>query len=260
MWKQLHSYTTLSFAMAAVFVSSGVLFAQVKVITSGGFRAPFQQIQPEFEKATGITVTTTLGASQGNGPNTIGAQLRRGVPADVVIMSREGLDGLIAEGRIVKGTDVDLAQTPLGMSVRAGAAKPDIRTVDGFKQALLRAKSITFPGSTTGIYMMTTLFPRLSIATAISGKITHTGVAAVASGQADIAIQPVSELLHVPGADFVGILPAEIQYVSVFSTALVAGSKQPEAAKRLIDFLRSKSATPAITYSGMERPKASSKR
>jgi len=75
------------------------------------------------------------------------------VPADVVIMSREGLDELVVEGRIAAKTDADLAQTPLGMSVRAGAPKPDIRTVDAFKQTLLRAKSITFRGSTTGIYM-----------------------------------------------------------------------------------------------------------
>ena len=102
-------------------------FAQVKVITSGGFSAAFQELQPMFEKLSGITVTTARGASQGSGPNTIGAQLRRGVPADVVIMSREGLDDLMKEGRIVSKSDVDLAQTPLGMSVRAGAPKPSMR-------------------------------------------------------------------------------------------------------------------------------------
>ena len=78
--------------------------AQVKVIMSGGFLAPFQEILPQFEKTTGITVTVTRGASQGNAPNTIGAQLRGGVPADVVIMSREGLEDLVAESRIIAGT------------------------------------------------------------------------------------------------------------------------------------------------------------
>ncbi len=112
---------------------------------SGGFAAAYQEILPEFEKATGITVTTPRGQSQGNGPNAIGAQLRRGVPADVVIMSKEGLEQLIAEGRIAAGTAVDLARTPLGVAVRAGAPKPDISTVDAFKRTLLRAKSITFP-------------------------------------------------------------------------------------------------------------------
>src|SRR5215471_16949273 len=140
--KLLHANTRLVCLIAAVFSLSTVSFAQVKVITSGGFSAALQELAPEFEKTTGVTVTIARGASQGSGPNTISAQLRRGVTADVVIMSREGLDDLIKEGRIAAGTDVDLGQTPLGMSVRAGAPKPDIRTIEAFKQTLLRAKSI----------------------------------------------------------------------------------------------------------------------
>ena len=120
------------------------------------------------------------------------------------------------------------------------------------QSAVLRASSITFPNSTTGIYLATKLFPQLGIANEISSKITNTGVAAVAKGDAEIAIQPVSELLHVPGADFVGPIPAEIQYVSVFSTAMVAGSKEPQASKRLIAFLASENAMRAIKKSGME--------
>lgn len=236
----------------AVLALPAASFAQLNVLMSGGFAAAYQDLQPEFEKTTGITVTTARGQSQGGGPNAIGAKLRRGVPADVVIMSREGLDQLKADGKIVAGTDVDLARTPLGVSVRAGAPKPDISTVDAFKRLLLRAKSITFPSSTTGIYMMSTLFPRLGIASQIAGKITNTGVSAVAKGDAEIAIQPVSEILHAPGTDFVGTLPKEIQYVSVFSAAVVASSKKPELAKRLTAFLASESATNAIRNSGME--------
>jgi len=243
-------------ALLVLFAWPAASFAQVKVITSGGFSAAFQELQPMFEKLSGITVTTARGASQGSGPNTIGAQLRRGVPADVVIMSREGLDDLMKEGRIVSKSDVDLAQTPLGMSVRAGAPKPDISSVEAFKQALLRAKSITFPNSTTGIYMTAKMFPQLGIASAISGKITSTGVAAVANGESEMAIQPVSELLHVPGVDFVGTIPAEIQYISVFSAALVASSKEPAASKRLIAFLASEDAKTAIKKSGMESTKS----
>jgi molybdate transport system substrate-binding protein len=238
--------------IAAALTWPATSFAQLNVITSGGFSAAYRELLPEFEKAAGIKVNTTSGSSQGSGPNTIGAQLRRGVPADVVIMSREGLADLIAEGRIVAGTDVDLARTPLGVSVRAGAPKPDISTVDAFKQTMLRAKSVTFPGSTTGIYLVSKLFPQLGIAGEMAGKITNTGVAAVAKGDAEIAIQPMSELLHAPGVDFVGTIPAEIQYVSVFAAAMVTGSKEPEASKRLIAFLASENATVAIKKSGME--------
>jgi molybdate transport system substrate-binding protein len=255
MKKRWHAPMSLVFVIVAILALPTSSFAQVTVIMSGGFSAAYRELLPAFEKATDIRVNTTSGPSQGNGPNTIGAQLRRGVPADVVIMSREGLNELIAEGRIVARTDVDLAQSPLGMAVRAGAAKPDISTVDAFKQTLLHAKSITFPSSTTGIYMMTKLFPQLGIDKEISGKITETDVA-VPSGEFEIAIQPVSELLHVPAFDFVGPIPTEIQYVSVFSAAIVTGSKEAEAAKRLIAYLASESATKAIKNSGMERPRS----
>jgi molybdate transport system substrate-binding protein len=227
-------------------------FGQLNVITSGGFAAPLREILPDFQKVTGMAVTTARGQSQGGGSNAIAAQLRRGVPADVVIMSREGLNDLIAEGRIVAGTDLDLAQTPLGVSVRAGAAKPDISTVEAFTQTLLHAKSITFPSSTTGIYMQMKLFPKLGIADKVAGKITNTGVADVAKGNAELAIQPVSELLHVEGTEFVGAIPTEIQYISVFSAAIVLGGKELEASKRLLTFLKSETATKAMRDSGMD--------
>lgn len=230
-------------------------FAQLKLLTSGGFSATLQELLPQFEKTTGITVTALRGRSQGSGPDTIGAQLRRGVSVDLVIMSREGLDDLIRESRIVAGSDTDLAQTILGVAVRAGAPKPDISTVEAFKKMVLQAKSVTLP-STTGIYVRTKLFPRLGIAEQVSGKLTDTGVAAVVSGQAEVAVQPMSELLHVEGVDFVGTIPREIQYVSVFTAALVKGGAQPESSRRLIAYLASKEAAPALKNNGMEPPRS----
>jgi len=226
--------------------------AQVKVILSGGFSAAFRDLLPEFERTSGITVTSTSGGSQGGGPNTIGAQLRRGVHADVVIMNRAGLRDLLGEGRIISGTNVDLAQTSLGLAVRVGAPKPDISTVEAFKQTLLRAKSVTFDSSTTGIYLTTTLFPRLGIAAEMAAKSTTLGAASVASGDAEIAVQPVSEILPVRGVELVGTIPAEVQYVAVFSAAVVAGSTEIDASKRLIAFLSSDAATAAIRKNGME--------
>lgn len=226
--------------------------AQVKVMTSGGFAAPLREMLPEFEKSSGISVEVILGKSQGSGPDTISAQLDRGVVADIVILSREGLNDLISANRIVAHSDIDLAKTPLGLSVRAGAAKPDISTVETFKNTLLRARSITYPSSTTGIYMATKLFPQLGIANELLPKSSNAGVAAVAKGDTEIAIQPVSELLHVPGTDFVGTLPQEIQYISVFSAALVTGPGRSSEAGKLIAFLNSSKAKDAIRNSGME--------
>src|SRR6478736_417924 len=120
---------TAVFVVLAAVAFPSTSFAQVKVILSGGFTAAYKEVLPEFEKTSGIKVTTTNGASQGNGPNTIGAQLRRGEPADMVIMNRAGLDDLIAEGKIAKGTEVDLARTLLAVAIRSGTPKPEVSTV-----------------------------------------------------------------------------------------------------------------------------------
>jgi molybdate transport system substrate-binding protein len=229
--------------------------AQLKVLMSGGFAGPYEQLLPEFERTTGIKVVTGSGASQGTGPHTIGMQLARGVSADVVILSREGLNELIAADRIADGTDADLARTPLGVAVRARAPKPDVSTVDTFKQVLLKAKTVAIPGSTGGIWLMTDLFPRLGMADKIDVRVTPRGTdatAMVAAGHAELAVLPVSEILHAAGVDFAGTIPPEIQFVQTFSVAVVAGSNEIEGSKRLIEFLSSVRACKAIRNSGME--------
>jgi len=242
-------------ATVALVVSTSIpesALAQIKVMTSGGFAAPLREMLPEFEKSSGISVEVILGKSQGTDPATISAQLGRGVAADIVILSREGLNDLVSANRIVAHSDIDVAKTPLGLAVRAGAPKPDISTVEAFKNTLLQAGSITYPSSTTGIYMATQLFPRLGIASAVIPKSSNIGVAAVAKGDVEIAIQPVSELLHVPGTDFVATLPKDVQYISVFSAARVAGSDRGGDAAKLMTFLGSAKARDAIRNSGME--------
>jgi molybdate transport system substrate-binding protein len=236
--------------------------AHLHVLISGGFSAAYEELLPEFKRLSGIEVATGSGASQGSGPQTIAAQLTRGVPADVVILSREGLTELMAAQRIVPGTDVDLAQVPLGVAVRAGTPKPDVRTVAAFKQLLLGAKVIAMPASTSGIWLKTDLFPRLGIADKVSMKLAPRGSDAtrmVAAGEVDLAVMPVSEIVPAAGVEFAGAIASEIQFVQVFSAAMVAGSPETEAAKRLIDFLASARACEAIRTSGME-PLAASTR
>src|SRR5205085_446815 len=117
--------------------------AQVKVLMSGGFSGAYEQLLPEFEQASGVKVATGSGASQGSGAQTIGAQLASGVAADVVILSREGLEELVAAKRIVAGTEVDLARVGLGVAVRAGTPKPDVSTVEAFKRVVLVARTVS---------------------------------------------------------------------------------------------------------------------
>jgi len=229
--------------------------ARLDVLISGGFSGAYMQLVAQFERTSGIKVTTGSGASQGTGPQTIAAQLARGVPADVVILSREGLSELIAANRIVPGTDVDLARVPLGVAVRSGAAKPDVGTVEAFKQILLKAKTVVVPASTSGIWLTTELFPRLGIAGQIDVRAMPRGAdatAMVAAGDADVGVLPVSEIVQAAGVDLAGPIAAKIQFVQMFSVAIVAGSAAIEGAKRLIEFLASARACEAIRNSGME--------
>lgn len=228
---------------------------ELKVIISGGFSGPYEQLVPQFERTTGINVATGSGSSQGTGPQTIAAQLGRGVPADVVILSREGLSELIAARRIAAGTDVDLARTPIGVAVRAGAPKPDVRSVEDFKQVVLKAKTVAVPSSTSGIFLIEEIFPRLGIDGRVNVKATPRGsgaAAMVAAGEADIGLLPVSEIVHAPGVELAGVIADEIQLNQIFAAAIVATSKQTEAAKRLIAFLTSQSAAQTIRRGGME--------
>ena len=228
--------------------------AQLHVLISGGFSGPYEQLLPQFERNTGIKVTTSSGASQGTGPQTIKAQLGRGVPADVVILSREGLSELIASGKIAASTDVDLAMTPLGVAVRTGAAKPDVSTVDALKRLMTQSKLVAVPGSTSGIFLRDEILPKLGLVGRVNLKLTPRGSGAtdmVASGEADIAVMPVSEIVHAKGVEMVGVIAEEIQLNQVFAAAMTADAKQVDAAKRLIAHLTAASASAAIRNGGM---------
>jgi molybdate transport system substrate-binding protein len=227
----------------------------LNVLISGGFTGPYEKLLPEFERATGMKVTTGSGSSQGAGPQTIAAQLARGVPTDVVILSREGLTELIAARRIAAGTDVDLARTPIGVAVRAKAPKPDVSSVEAFRRVVLESSLVAVPSSTSGIFLVKEVFPRLGIADRVNVQMTPRGsgaAALVACGEADLGLLPVSEIMHAPGVEFAGVIAQEIQLNQIFSAAVVTDSKELEAAKRLIAFLASEKAAGAIIKSGME--------
>src|SRR5919109_5276795 len=240
--------------IAALLMSPLAASAQLKVIISGGFSGPYETVLPQFERTTGIKVTTGSGSSQGTGPQTIGAQLASGAAFDVVILSREGLADLMKAGRIAAGTDMDLARTPIGVAVRAGTPKPDVSTVEAFKRVLLNARAVAVPSSTSGIFLINEVFPRLGVADKVNVKRSPRGAGApamVVAGEADIALLPVSEILHAPGVELAGVIAEEIQLNQIFAAAVVAGSQEVEAAKRLIAFLRSDAAAPAIRAGGM---------
>jgi molybdate transport system substrate-binding protein len=248
MYSRAFKTTTLAF----LFCLGAASGEEIKVMTSGAFTAAYRELIPQFERATANKVVTSYGASMGNAPDSIPMRLERGEAADIVILARPALDELVNQGKVLSGSRVDLVRSSIGMAVRAGARKPDISTVEALKHTLLEAKSIAVSDSASGVYLSTDLFPRLGIAGKSKRIASEPVGAVVARGDAEIGFQQISELLPVPGIDYVGPLPPEVQKVTVFSAGVATGSRAPDAARALIQFLASPSAIPTIVKSGLE--------
>lgn len=228
---------------------------EIHVASSGGFAAAYRALAPGFEARTGHTLVTVWGPSMGETSGAIPKRLERGEVIDVVIMVGTALDRLVQQGQVDAGTQRLLANSPIGMAVPAGSARPDISTLEGLKQALLKARAIAYSDSASGEYLSKVLFPRLGVAEQISARsrmIPAEPVAqVVARGEADLGFQQVSELLPVPGIDVVGELPADAQQLTPFSAGVVSHSKVHGAGQALIDYLASAEAAPVIRKTGL---------
>ena len=228
----------------------------VTVMISGGYKSTYQALLPGFEKQSGDHVTTLPGASMGTTPDAIPQRLARGEPDDVVIMVGYALDDLVKDGKAQAGSRVDLAISPIGMAVKAGAPVPDISTADKLKAALLAAKSVAYSDSASGVYIETEMFKKLGIEAEMKGKarkIPGTPVAEiVAKGEAEIGFQQVAELLPVPGITFVGRLPADVQKTTVYAAGIAAKSQHPDAGRALIAYLASPAAAPVMARMGLD--------
>jgi len=233
----------------------GVSAAEIHVMISGGMTAAYGVLASEFERQTGHRLITVYGASMGTTPTAIPMRLSRGERADVVILARRALDALVESGKVRRGSETDLVRSPIGMAVRAGAAVPDIRTVEGLRQTLLAAKSIAYSDSASGVYVSTELFQLLGIeqVAAKARKIDGTPVAEiVAKGEAEIGFQQLSELLPVKGVTVVGTIPDDVQRMTVFSAGIAASSQNAGAGRELITYLGSRKAWRAMRDSGVE--------
>ena len=233
--------------------------ADVHVMISAGFYEVYSELSPAFEAASGHHLVTTRGPSMGDSPEAIPARLARGETADVVILDEGAADELGRRGLVRADSKVELARSLIGMVIRAGAAKPDISSVEALRSTLLATSSIAYSDSGSGTYLSTTLFPKLGIADQVAGKSRKVRgppsgepvARVVARGEAEIGFQQVSELIHVPGVTFVGTIPTEVQPVIFFAGALTSAVRQPEAAMALIRFLASPEAAPVISKAGL---------
>lgn len=242
--------------LASLFLSGSIFAADIHVITSGAFAEALKNLVPEYEKQSPNKVIISYGSSMGAAHDSIPTRLGRGEKFDVLILAGPALEDFIKSGNVQPGTRVDLVASVMGAVVKSGAPKPDISTMAALKRALLNAKSVAHSASASGVYLSTELFPRMGISEQMdktASKIHSERVASVvARGDAELGFQQVSELLPIPGVEFIGELPPEAQKTVLFSAGITNNVNNLAESRDLIAFLASPKAVPTIQKAGLK--------
>src|SRR5438552_9890197 len=236
---------------AAVGAMSSAQAAEINVIASTAMREVLEELAPMFERASGhkVTVSFLSGA-------VLPVKLKEGAQADLVITTPETVDDLVKAGKVVAGTGLNFVRSSAGVAVRAGARKPDVGTPEAFKNTLLAAKTIGYSQGPSGVHFVSVI-TRLGIAEQIKAKGvvpplgTRVGTL-VAEGKAEIGVQQITELLLIPGIDFVAPLPKELQATIVYATATPSTAKEKAGAAALVKFIKSETAVPSIRKLGLD--------
>jgi molybdate transport system substrate-binding protein len=226
--------------------------AVIEVLSTLALRGVLTEVAADFLARTGLAVAA--------GYKSTNAQLlaiSQGATADMAIITRPAIDQLVGAGKIVAGSAADIAQSGVGLAVRAGAPKPDIATVEAFKRTLLAAKSIAFSRiGASGIHFGEVI-ERLGIAAEVRRKaiIGDSYVGEIAArGEAELAVQQISELMPVAGIDIVGPLPGDLQKISVFSAGIFTAARNPAGAAKLIAYLALPELAPILIRKGLSPP------
>ena len=244
-------------AAAALIVTAGSAHAaEIDAMITTAMKAAVDELAPPFERASGHALRITYGPSGG-----LARRLNAGEAADLVVVDSKALDELIKQGKVVGGR-TDVARTGIGIAVRKGAPKPDVSSPEALKRALLAAKSIahTAPagGGVTAAHVMG-VFEKLGIAAEVTPKVKLAAggpngrvSVLVSSGEAEIGLQQVSELMSNPQVEVIGMLPAELQQMTTYSAGTTTNASDAEAAKALIKALTAPSAAPIYKARGLD--------
>ncbi|HLJ01157.1 MAG TPA: molybdate ABC transporter substrate-binding protein [Bradyrhizobium sp.] len=234
---------------ALALLASGAQAAEIKLLASTAVKTTLEELVPQFEKATGNKIDITFGPAAA-----LKVKIDEGAPFDVAILAAPITDSLAGSGKI-DTPPTTIAHSGIGVAIRKGAMRPDIGTTEAFKQALLNAKSIGFTAAgATGAYL-TTLFAKLGIAEALKPKLKLLPGAAgeaAASGEVEMGMTQISEILPYAGAELLGPLPPDIQSYTYFSAAVSKASKEADAAKAFVKFLTAPAGLAVIKAKGLE--------
>lgn len=243
-------------AALTIWLSGTADAAEMRVLITTAMKAAIDDLAPAFEKATEHKLTITYGPS-----GALAKRVAGGEGADLAILAG-GIDDLIKRGRIVADSRRDVARVRIGVAVRKGAPKPDIASVAAFRNTLLKAKSVAYvdpaAGGASGIYLAKML-ERLGILKEVNAKarLAQGGTAdmvsaIVARGDAEIGLQQISEIMSVPGAEFVGPLPDALQTVTVYTAGVPATAKEAAGARALISLLTTPAAAAVYKRKGLD--------
>ena len=224
---------------------------ELKVFVSGAARDAFNDLAPQFERATGYKIKAEFDL-----PPALMRRIGAGEPFDVVILSR-GIDELIEHGKVAPDSRVALGRTGVGVAIHRGTPTPDIATVDAFKYTLLRARSITYSGEGSSGQYFLSLLDRLQLANAVKPKLRQpsgSGGAAkiLAKGEAELAVIGLPSVIGVDGIDWIGWVPDELQSWIVFAGGMSTGAADPAAAHALLQYLTTSDAAAVFKSRGFE--------
>ena len=253
----MNSHRCRAFILAAVLglaVPPQAGAAEIKVLTAGAFRQVVLALVPDFEKQTGHKVTVDNGTA-----GQLKKRIEAGEAFDVAVITPAVVDDLTGKGKIAAGSRINVASVGVGIMVKEGAPRPDVSTVEKFKQALLAATSVAYidpaSGGSSGIYI-DKLLVKLGVADQIrpKAKLKNGGHVAdlIVAGEAELGMQQISEIVPVKGAALVGPLPKEIQNTTIYAAGLSAAAKDIDAAKALIKTFSGPVASALLKSKGME--------
>jgi molybdate transport system substrate-binding protein len=223
----------------------------LRVLSTLAVKGAFAELANRFQTATGIGVEADFAPTLG-----LLERLRGGEAADVVILTREGLDEMAAERRVAAASCVDLARSYVGIAVKAGRAHPDISTEAALRTALTQARAVAYSRIGASGILFAQLIVRLGIAHVVNAHavVIPSGLTAerVVADEADLAVQQISELKQVTGIEVVGLIPRELQVPAIFSAGRMATTDKAAQSEQLLAFLRSPEAVRVLREAGLE--------
>jgi molybdate transport system substrate-binding protein len=237
--------------LCATMIGTVVHAADIELLGSTAMREALDELVPLFEQISGHKVVRSLYPAA-----SLVVKVKEGAPADLVLTTPDNVDTLLRDGKLVPGTRVDFVHSRVGVAVRAGAPKPDVSTPDGLRAAFLAARSIGISRGPSGVHLLSAM-AKIGIADQVKAKMVQPELGVrvgtlVAKGEAEIGVQQIGELLPIPGIDYVGPLPNELQTVIVYALVRHADAKEWPAAEALVKFLTAPERAPLLKKIGLD--------